>query len=73
MGWQCGTYGGEKKNAYRVLVGKPEGRRPLVRYRYWMDIKGIGWEGVEWIKPAQGRDKWWALMYTVMKFGIPGN
>jgi hypothetical protein len=46
---------GEKRNAYRILVGKPEGRRPLGRpRRMWMgnikmDLREIGWDGVDWI------------------------
>jgi hypothetical protein len=53
---------GEGRNMYRVLVGKPEGKRPLERpRRRWedgikMDLKKIGWEGVEWIHRAQDRD-----------------
>jgi hypothetical protein len=52
---------GEKKNAYRILVGK-QGRRPLGRAkRRWvdnitMDLGGIGWDGVDWIDMAQDRD-----------------
>jgi hypothetical protein len=55
---------GEKKNAYRLLVGKPEGRRPLDRLRCrWvdninMDLGEMGWGGVDWIGLAQDRDKW---------------
>jgi hypothetical protein len=50
---------GEKRNAYRILVGQPEGKRPLVRpRRKWednikMDLRGIGWGGMEWIHLAQ--------------------
>jgi hypothetical protein len=52
---------GEKKNAYRVFVGMPNGERPLVRSRRrWednirMDIREIGWGGMDWIDLAQGR------------------
>jgi hypothetical protein len=52
---------GEKRNAYRILVGKPEGKRQLGRPRCrWvddikMDLKEIGWEGREWIQLAQDR------------------
>jgi hypothetical protein len=51
---------GMKRNAYRILVGKPEGKRPLGRpIRKWvnnikMDLRGIGWGGMEWIDLAQG-------------------
>jgi hypothetical protein len=54
---------GEKRNAYRLLVGKPEGKRPLGRpRRRWvdnikMDLLEIGWGGVDWIGLAQDRDK----------------
>jgi hypothetical protein len=53
---------GEKRNAYRILVGKPEGKRPLGRpRRRWvdnikMDPREIGWDGVDWIETAQDRN-----------------
>jgi hypothetical protein len=51
---------GEKRNAYRILVGKPEGRRPLGRSRRrWVDkidLREIGWDGVDWVDLAQDRD-----------------
>jgi hypothetical protein len=59
---------GEKRNAYGLLVGKPEGRRPLGRARYrWVgnirvDLVEVGWGDVDWIGLAQDRDKWRALM-----------
>jgi hypothetical protein len=62
---------GEKRNAYRLLVGKPEGKRPLGRpRRRWvdnikMDLLEIGWGSVDWIGLAQDRDKWRALMNAV--------
>jgi hypothetical protein len=52
---------GEKRNAYRILVGKPEGKRPLGRpRRRWadnikLDLREIGWDGVDWIDLAQDR------------------
>jgi hypothetical protein len=59
----CGsTNGGEKRNAYKIMVGKPEGKRPLGRpRRRWvdyikMDFREIGWDGVDWIDMAQHRD-----------------
>jgi hypothetical protein len=67
----------EKGNAYRVLVGKPEGRRPLGRRRRnWLnnintDLLEIGWGGVDWIDLAQDRDKWRALVNVVMKLRVP--
>jgi hypothetical protein len=63
---------GEKRNAYRLLVGKPEGMRPLGRpRRRWvdnikMDLGEIEWVGVDWIGLAQDRDKWRALVNSVM-------
>jgi hypothetical protein len=71
MGRACST-NGEKRNAYRILVGKPEGKRPLGRpRRRWednirMDLIQIGWGGMDWIDVAQDRDQWRALVNTVM-------
>jgi hypothetical protein len=68
---------GEKRNAYRILVGKPEGRRPLGRQRRrWvdnikMDLRAIGWDGVDWVDLAQDRDQWRALVNTVMNLRVP--
>jgi hypothetical protein len=69
---------GEGRNVYRVLVGKPEGRRPLGRpRRRWddgirMDLEEIGWEGVEWIHLAQDRDRWRAVVNAVMNLRVLG-
>jgi hypothetical protein len=58
---------GEERNVYKVLMGKPEGKRPHGRPRHrWedgirMDLKKIGWGSVEWIQLAQDMDRWWAL------------
>jgi hypothetical protein len=58
---------GEKRNAYRILMGKPEGRRPLGRpRRRWvdnikMDLREMGWNVVDWVDLAQNRDQWRAL------------
>jgi hypothetical protein len=63
---------GEKRNAHRILVGKQEEKRPLGRPRCrWednikMDLKEIGWGGMDWIDLAQDRDQWKALVNTVM-------
>jgi hypothetical protein len=58
---------GKKRNAYRILVGKPEGKRPLERPRYScedntkMDLRQIRWGGMDWIDLAQDRDQWGPL------------
>jgi hypothetical protein len=68
---------GEKRNAYGILVGMPEGKRPLGRpRRRWvdnikMDLRGIGWDGMDWIDLAQNRDQWKALVNTVMNLRVP--
>jgi hypothetical protein len=68
---------GETRNAYRILVGKPEGKRPLGRQRRrWVDnikmnLREIGWDGMDWIELAQDRDQWRALVNTVMKLRVP--
>jgi hypothetical protein len=68
---------GEKRNAYRLLVGKPEGNTPLGRPRHrWLDnirigLGETGWSGVDWIGLAQDRDKWRALVDVVMNLRIP--
>jgi hypothetical protein len=67
----------EKRNAYRILVRKPEDKRPLGRpRRRWvdnikMDLREIGWDGVDWIHLAQDRDQWMALVNTVMNLRVP--
>jgi hypothetical protein len=67
----------EKRNAYRVLVGKPESKRPLERLRCrWEDNVKInhrerGWGGMNWIHLAQNRDQCWALVNTVIYLRIP--
>jgi hypothetical protein len=67
---------GEKRNAYRILVGNSEGKRPLVRpRRRWeyirMDLREIGWGGVDLIDLAQDRDQWRALVNMVMNVQVP--
>jgi hypothetical protein len=78
MGGACST-NGEKMNAYRVLLGKPEGRRPLGRpRRRWvnnikMDLRDIGWDGVDSIEMAHDRDQWRALVNTILNLWVPQN
>jgi hypothetical protein len=64
---------GEKRNACKLLVGKPEGRRPLGRpRRKWLDnIVEAGWGDVDWIGLAQHRDRWRALVNSVLNLGVP--
>jgi hypothetical protein len=67
----------EKRNAYRILVGKPEGKRPLGNpRRRWMhniriELVEVGWGGVDWIGLGQDRDKWRALVNEVMNLRAP--
>jgi hypothetical protein len=68
---------GEKKNAYRIFVGNPEGKRPLGRPRRWwvdnikMNLREIGWDGMDWIDLAQDRDQSRALVNAVMNLQVP--
>jgi hypothetical protein len=68
---------GEMRNAYKRLVGKPEGKRPLGRPRrrrmnnIKMDIRETGWDGMDWNELAQDRDQWRALANTVMNLRVP--
>jgi len=68
---------GEERGVYRVLVGKPEGRRPLGRpRRRWadnikMDLQGVGGVYMNWIGLAQGRDRWRTLVNAVMNLRVP--
>jgi hypothetical protein len=68
---------GEKGNVYRLLVGKPDGKRPLGRpKRTWiddikMDLLEIGVSVVDWIGLAQDRYRWRALMNSVMNLRVP--
>jgi hypothetical protein len=76
MGGECGAHG-EVRGAYNILVGRPEGRRPLVRpRRRWednikVDVREIGFRDVDWIHLAQDRDRWRALVNTVMNLRVP--
>jgi hypothetical protein len=68
---------GEGRGAYRILVRRPEGRRPLGRLgSRWednikMDLQGVGWEVVDWINMAQDRDRWRAVVNAVMNLRVP--
>jgi hypothetical protein len=70
---------GEVRSAYNILVGRPEGRRPLGRTRHrWednikMDLREIGFGDVDWIHLAQDRDRRWALVNMVMSLRVPQN
>jgi hypothetical protein len=67
----------KEKNAYRILLGKPEGKQPLGRpRRRWMDnikmdLGEIGWDSMDWIDLAQDRDLWRALVNTAMNLRVP--
>jgi hypothetical protein len=67
---------GEERNMYKVLVGKPEGKRPLGRpRRRWedgirMDLRKIGLGSVDWIRLAEDRDRWWAVVSEVMNLRV---
>jgi hypothetical protein len=68
---------GEVRGAYNISVGRPEGRRPLGRpKRRWkdnikMDLREIGYGDVAWINLAQDRDRWRAVVNTVMNLRVP--
>jgi hypothetical protein len=66
---------GEGRGAYRILVGRPEGRSPLGRPRWEdnikMDLQKVEWEGVDWIDMAQDRDRWRAVVNAVMNLRVP--
>jgi hypothetical protein len=68
---------GERRGVYSVLVVKPERKRPLGRPRHrredniTMDPQEVGCGGKDWIKLAEGRDRWWALVNAVMNLWVP--
>jgi len=76
MGGACGTYGGGER-VYWVLVGNPEGKRPLGRHRRrWednikMDLQEVGRGCGDWMELAQDRDRWRTLVSTVMNLRVP--
>jgi len=67
----------EKRDVYRILVGKHKGKRPLGRPTHrWegnikMDLQNVGLGGSDWIDLAQDMDRWWALVNTVMNILVP--
>jgi hypothetical protein len=71
------TQMGEKRNAYRILMGKPEGKRLLGRpRRIWVDniktdLREIEWDGMDWIDLAQDRDQRMALVNTMINLRVP--
>jgi hypothetical protein len=68
---------GEKRNTYRLLVGKPEGKRQLGRLRRrWVDniridLGEVGWGDVDWIDLAKDRNRWRALVNSVLNLRVP--
>jgi hypothetical protein len=76
MGGACST-NGEKRNAYRILIGNPEGKRPLRRTtgrlvdNIKIDLRKIGWDGVDRIDMAQDRNQWRYLVTTLLNFRVP--
>jgi hypothetical protein len=67
----------EKRNAYRLLVGKPEGKGPLGRPRHrWvenirMELVEVGWGDVDWLGLAKDRNRWRALVNLVLNLRVP--
>jgi hypothetical protein len=72
-----GNMNEDKRNTYRILVGKPDGKRPLGRPRHrWedyvrMDLRDTGWGGMDWIDLACDGDQWRAFVYMVINLQVP--
>jgi len=68
---------GDSRSIFRVLVGKPEGKRPLGKpRRRWednkkMDFQEVGYSGMDWIELAQDRERWRALVNVIMNLRVP--
>jgi hypothetical protein len=68
---------GEKRNAYRIVVGMPQGNTSLGRIRCrWDDnikinLREVGWGGIDWIHLAEDRDQWSPLVNMIMKLQVP--
>jgi hypothetical protein len=71
MGGACSAYG-KGSNVYRVLVGKPDRKRPLGRLRHrWEDNIKVYLQEMNWLEPAQDTDRWRALLNSVINLQVP--
>ena len=76
MDGACGAYG-EGRGVHGVLMGKPEGKKPMGRHRHiWednikMELQEVGGGCRDWMELAQDRERWWALVSTVMNLRFP--